>query len=277
MRELGHEAIVANPRRVKLITAGSRKSDRVDAVTLARLGRIDPGLLAPVQHRPEELQAALALVRARHLLVRTRTALINHCRGTAKAFGRPLSRCDAGSFHRRAQKELVPHLQPALHPLMEEIATLTGRIRAMDRSIAEMIDSRFPDVRRLQQVPGVGPLTAVTFVLTLSDAGRFERSRTVGAYLGLTPRRRQSGERDPKLSISREGDTYLRSLLVEAAHYTMSNRGPETELRRWARRQVERSPSARNRVTVAVARRLAVLLHSLWESGEDYRPLTACG
>lgn len=270
----GHEVIIANPRRLKLITASSRKSDRVDAVALARLGRADPDLLAPIHHRPLEAQVALAFVRSRLALVRSRTALINHCRGSAKSFGLRLPPCDARYFHRKALVALPSQLRPALGPSIESIAFLSQRIAEMDRDLQRIIDSTFPHARLLQQVPGVGPITALTFILTLADSSRFRRSRDVGAYLGLIPRRRQSGLRDPRLSISKEGDSYLRSLLVEAAHFTLSHRAPDSDLRRWAKAQLDRRPSEHNTVVVALARRLAVLLHSLWRSGADYRPLS---
>jgi transposase len=274
LASLGHEVIVANPRKVKLISANAQKSDRVDAITLARLGRIDPELLAPIHHRPEQAQAALAVIRSRNALVRSRTLLINHCRGASKAFGQSLPACDARYFHRRAPSRMPLALQPALFPLAEELAALSARIAHLDRVIERLIEERFPDARRLQQVPGVGPITALTFVLTVADPTRFRRSREVGAYLGLVPRTRQSGDRNPRLPISKEGDSYLRSLLVEAAHFTLSNRAPDSDLRRWALAQLAASPAAHNRTTVALARRLAVLLHHLWVTGESYRPLT---
>lgn len=178
-------------------------------------------------------------------------------------------------FHRHAPLHLPPALRPALAPLIESVAFLSLRISEMDREVERLIAEQFPHARAVQQVPGVGPITALTFVLTVADHSRFRRSRDVGAYLGLAPRRRQSGDRDPSLSISKEGDVYLRSLLVEAAHFTLSHRAPDSDLRRWALAQLERSPTTRNRTTVALARRLAVLLHALWSSGEVYRPLSA--
>ena len=271
----GHEVVVANPRRLKLITTNSRKSDRVDAIALARLGRADINLLAPIRHRPQDAQAALAVIRARLAIVRSRTLFINHCRGAAKAFGVRLPACDARYFHRHAPLHVPPALRPALSPLIESVAFLSLRIAEMDREVERLIIEQFPHARAVQQVPGVGPITALTFVLTVADHSRFRRSRDIGAYLGLAPRRRQSGDRDPSLSISKEGDVYLRSLLVEAAHFTLSNRAPDSDLRRWALAQLERSPTTRNRITVALARRLAVLLHALWSSGEVYRPLSA--
>jgi transposase len=275
LASFGHEVVVANPRRLRLITTSARKSDRVDAIALARLGRADPLLLSPINHRPAEVQAALAVIRSRLLLVRTRTAFINHCRGAAKAFGTRLPSCDARYFHRRALLALPPELRPALLPIVEQTAQVSERIAAMDRQVEEVIDGQFPDARLLQQVPGVGPITALTFVLTIADHARFRRSREVGAYLGLVPRRHQSGDRDPHLAISKEGDTYLRSLLVEVAHFTLSHRAPDSELRRWALARIERAPLERHTILVALARRMAVLLHALWESRQPYRPLQA--
>ena len=185
----GHEVIVANPRRVRLIADSVQKTDRSDAETLARLGRIDPALLSPILHRPEQAQADLSVIRARHALVGARSSLINHVRGAVKSSGSRLPACDAYMFHKKVPAAIPSELAPALTPVLEMIADLTRRIDEIDRTIASLIRERYPEAQLLQQVPGVGPLISLTFVLTIGDPSRFSKSRQVGPYLGLVPRR----------------------------------------------------------------------------------------
>jgi transposase len=274
VRELGHECITANPFKVRLIAQGAQKNDRSDAETLARLGRIDPQLLSPITHRTAQQQADLAVIRSRKALVAARTLLINQVRGTVKSVGAQLPAGDADTFASRIAQELPEELAGALTPCVTAITTLTAEIKAADVRIAALIKERYPEAKALQQVEGVGPLIALTFVLTLGDAGRFAKSRAVGPYLGLTPRQRASGRRAPQLGISKAGDTYLRSLLVQGAHYILSHRGPDTDLRRWGLARAENGgKNGKKRAVVAVARKLAVLLHCLWGTGEVYEPL----
>jgi transposase len=274
LSSLGHEVIVANPRRVRLIADSTQKTDRSDAETLARLGRIDPALLSPIVHRSEQAQADLAVIRARHSLVSARSSLINHVRGAVKSSGSRLPSCDAYMFHRKVPDAIPPHLASALTPVLTMIADLTRQIDAMDRTIVTLIRERYPEAQFLQQVPGVGPLISLTFVLTIGDPSRFSKSRQVGPYLGLVPRRRDSGENSPQLGISKTGNTYLRQLLVNGSQYILGYRGADTDLRRWGlKRAGTGSKSAKKRAVVAVARKLAVLLHHLWVTGEVYSPL----
>ena len=270
----GPEVIVANPRRVRLIRAAGRKNDRIDAVTLARLGRADPGLLSPIRHRGETAQADLAQLRARDALVRTRTLLLNHVQGTVKAMGYRVPPATARTFARRARPALPPSLQPALTGVLDTIASLTDQIAAADRSLAILARTRYPETSRLRQIPGVGPITALCFVLPLEDPTRFAESRSVGAYLGLCPRESQSGDRSPQLRITKAGDPMLRRLLVTAAHYILGPFGPDTDLRRWGLSLAERGgQNAKKRAVVAVARKLATLLHHFWVTDVVYQPL----
>jgi transposase len=245
LEALGHEVVVANPRRVRLIAESGQKHDRTDAETLARLGRADPRLLAPVRHRGAEAQADLALLRARDVLVRARTQLINHVRGAVKASGARLPACPAESFHRHAAGSLPASLEAALVPLLAMVEALTAQLRAMDREV-ETVCARYPETVALRQVHGVGPVTALTFVLTLEEPGRFARSRDVGPYLGLTPRQRQSGGRAPQLHISKAGDRYLRRLLVGCARYILGPFGRDSALRRWGLSRARRGRGPRN-------------------------------
>jgi len=272
LAEMGHEVIVANPRQVALIAQNQRKTDRLDALRLARLARIDPQLLSPIAHRSQQAQADLELLRAREQLVQARTALINHVRAAVKSLGERLPGCSAPIFDRKMVQLLPPGLRAALEPLLAVISQLTQRIRGMDRQVVNLIEERYPAARALMdQLNGVGPLTALAFILTIEDASRFHRSRNVGAYLGLTRRQRDSGERTPQLHISKAGDAFLRRLLVQCAHYILGPFGLDCDLRRWGLGLAGRA--GKKRAITAVARKLAVLMHRLWSTGEVYEPL----
>ena len=269
--DLGHEVVVANPRQVALIAGSQRKTDRLDAAWLARLGRFDPELLAPIRHRSEQSQHNLAVVRARDALVRSRTLLINHVRGAVKACGDALPSCTAAAFHRKTAEHIPDGLRPALLPLVEAIGELTVRIAAAGREVEALCEAH-PETAALRQVTGVGPITALTFVLTIENPGRFPQNREVGAYLGLVPRQRDSGERAPQLGIGKSGDAGLRRLLVQAAHYILGPFGPDSDLRRWGERYAGTGAgNAKKRAVVAVARRLAVLLLALVEDRRGLR------
>jgi transposase len=274
LEELGHEVLVANARKLRLIYANKRKTDEIDAENLARLARVDPKLLYPLRHRGEEIRTHMALIRSREALVSIRTQLVNHVRGTVKSFGARLPKCPARSFHKRAQEHVPEALSPALDPILEQIGSLTECIRDYDRKLEAISKERYPETDLLRQVEGIGSLTALTFVLTLEDPHRFERSRSVGAYLGLVPARDQSGDRDPQKRISKEGDEMLRKLLVGSAHYILGPFGSDSDLRRHGEKIAARGgKNSKKRAAVAVARKLSVLLHRLWVTGELYDPL----
>ena len=274
LEECGHEVLVANPRKLRLIYANKRKTDQIDAENLARLARVDPKLLYPLKHRGEEGQAHMALIRSREALVSVRTQLVNHVRGAVKSFGARLPKCPARSFHKRAAEHIPEALWPALGPLLEQIGSLTQRIRDYERQLEMISEEHYPESELLRQVEGIGTLTALTFLLTLEDPYRFAKSRAVGAYLGLVPARDQSGDRDPQRRISKEGDEMLRKLLVGSAHYILGPFGSDSDLRRHGEKIASRGgKNAKKRAAVAVARKLAVLLHRLWINGEVYDPL----
>jgi transposase len=275
LEECGHEVLVANARRLRLIYANKRKTDEIDAHNLARLARLDPKLLYPLRHRGEDSQAHMAILRSRQALVGSRTQLVNHVRGALKSFGGRLPKCPARSFHKRAQEHIPEALRQALGPVLETIRSLTERIRDYERRLETLSRERYPETELLRQVEGVGPLTALTFVLTLKDPYRFEKSRSVGAYLGLVPARDQSGSKDPREKrISKEGDEMLRKLLVGNSHYILGPFGSDSDLRRHGEKIASRGgKNAKKRAAVAVARKLSVLLHHLWVSGEVYDPL----
>jgi transposase len=275
LEECGHEVLVANARKTRLIYTNKRKTDEVDAENLARLARVDPKLLYPLKHRGEESQAHMALIRSRQALIGCRTQLVNHVRGAVKSFGARLPKCPARSFHKSASEHIPEALGPALGPILEQIGLLTERIRDYDRQLETIAKEHYPhETDLLRQVQGVGTLTALTFVLTLEDPYRFAKSRSVGAYLGLVPATDQSGDRDPQKRISKEGDEMLRKLLVGSAHYILGPFGHDSDLRRHGQKIASQGgKNAKKRAAVAVARKLSVLLHRLWVTAEVYDPL----
>src|SRR5229473_3586639 len=270
----GHEVLVANPRMMDGSKRRKRKNDRIDANKLARLGRVDPQSLHTIQHRSREVRQDLVALRARDALVAARTELINATRGLVKTMGGRLPKCSSDSCPHKVEEALPAEVREVLLPLVRLVETLSGCIAGYDQKIEKLASEKYADTELLRQVKGVGPLTSLAYVLTLEDPKRFAKSRDVGAYLGLVPKQEDSGDRQPQLRITKMGDMMLRRLLVGSAHYILGPFGPDTDLRRYGLRLSERGgKNAKKRAVVAVARKLAVLLHSLWTSGEVYEPL----
>ena len=203
LSELGHEVIVAHARNVRLIGESRRKDDRLDALTLARLARIDPQLLAPVKHRSREAQADLMVIRARASLVRARTSLVNAARGLTKSYGERIRGCNPRNLDLEKAQTLSPELQAALGPLLHTLEALSKRIAEYNRQIESIAQQRYPQTALLKQVKGVGTLVALTYMLTLEDPQRFRKSRDAGCYAGLQPGRRNSGQSAPQMHISK--------------------------------------------------------------------------
>ena len=276
LQELGHEVIVANVRELRAISHSDRKSDQVDAEKLARYARLDPNILRPIAHRTVEQQQALTLIRARALLVRLRTAAVNAVRGLTKACGYRMPASATPCFAQRSMAAMPPGLRQALGPVLQQIAEMTLKIKQYDRQIQQLGQTEYPETQALLKVHGVGHLTALTFVLTLGRKERFERSRDVGCYLGLRPRRSQSGDHDPQLGITHAGNAYLRSLLIECSNHILRPHGKDSALRQWGLHLAARGgKQARSKAIVAVARKLAILLHRLWTTQEPYMPFYA--
>jgi transposase len=231
-------------------------------------------LLCPVKHRSAQAQADLTVIRARAGLVRARTALVNTARSLAKSYGERLRGCNVRNMNPEKAEGLSPELQAALEPLLAGIEGLSEQIRESNQRIERLAEESYPQVALLKQVKGVGTLIALTFLLTLEDPHRFRKSRDVGCYLGLQPGRRNSGQSEPQMHISKEGDPYLRTLLVQGAQHILGPFGVDCDLRRWGLKLAERGgKSGKKRAIVATARKLAVLLHHLWVSGQVYEPL----
>ena len=272
--ELGHEVIVAKPRTIPIITASVRKCDRNDARLLAEIGQFRPHLLNPVQLREDRYQAVRTQLFARAQLVKQRTALVNFVRCEVKAIGESLPTCSTRSFVSKAGPLVPAQLRQAMEPILEVIKSVSDAIDVYDKRAERLAEESFPQTQILRPVHGVGPLVALAFVATIGDPRRFSKSRIVGPYLGLVPRLDQSGKHDPALSITKCGDRYMRSLLVSAATRILGPHGADSDLRRFGLRIADKGGKrAKARARIAVARKLAVVLHRLLSTGEVYEPL----
>jgi|APSaa5957512622_1039677.scaffolds.fasta_scaffold46375_1 transposase len=270
----GFEVLVGNARRLRAIWETDRKDDYRDAEMLARIGRFDPQLLYPIQHRSMEAHADLAVLRARDALMRSRTLLINCARGLVKSEGGRLPKCSAPAFAKKAAEHVPIALAPAINPMLSQIAAMSTQIREYERCVERLCECAYTDTSRMRQVAGVGALTALAFLLTIEDPDRFRKNRSAGPFLGLTPKRDQSADTDKELSISKAGDAYMRRLLTQSANYILGPFGKDCELRRFGQRLAARGgKGAKRRAVTAVARKLAVLLLRLWKTGETYEPL----
>src|SRR3984893_12249243 len=209
LTELGHEVIVAHAQKVQLITKSNRKDDRHDARTLARLARIDPELLGPIRHRSVQAQIHLTVIRARAELVSARTALVNAARGLVKSYGQRLAKCGTDQASRELATALSTELREVLEPLLKEIESLNEGIKEYDARMEKIAKEVYPEVALVKQVKGVGTQIALSYG------------------------RRNSGESEPQKSISKEGDRYLRTMMVQGAHYILGPFGADSDLRRW--------------------------------------------
>jgi transposase len=275
LEKLGHLICVANPRKVGGgKKKGIRKNDKLDARALARLLRADPNLLYSIQHRGETARHSLVLLRARQALLEARTKLICAVRGLVKSDGNRLSRCSAESFHKIKRTEVPEALRHALEPLFKEIESLTEQLKEYDKEVKRMCKEAYPETEQLRQPNGVGPIVSLAYVLTLENPQRFAKSRDVGAYLGLIPRQYESGDSRPQMRITKTGDRMMRALLVQSAQYILGPFGKDSDLRHHGLKIAARGgKNAKKRAITAVARKLSVLLHRLWVTGEVYEPL----
>jgi transposase len=271
---LGHEVLVANPRKLRLIAESDAKHDRADAHLLARLAHVGPALLSPIHTRSAQTQTDLTVIRAREVAVQTRTKIVNAVRGMVKSTGHRLPASPTLTFARKATEACPAALQPALLPLIDLVQTLTDNIAAYDRLVVEKARA-YPETQAIQTIPGVGALTAVAFVLVLNnDRSRFKRSRDVGCYLGLKPKQRDSGMRSPQLGITKAGDPLIRRLATQSAQYILGPFGRDSALRRWGLSLANHGgKNAKKRAVVAVARKLVVLMHRIWITQEAYDPM----
>lgn len=274
IEELGHEVFVINPRQLQLISQSMKKTDRNDARILARIGRVDLGLLRPTYRHGLASLKAKALINARRNLVQVRTRLVNSVRCCAKVFGYKLRACSVEAFAAKASRALPPELLAILQGQLDSIAFISKQIDAYDEETSRVGQEEFPQTNLLLPIYGVGPQLSLNFAAVIEEPKRFKRSRDVGPYVGLTPRRDQSGDKDLKLPITKQGDGSLRSLLVTAATHILRASAPDSDLKRFGLRIANgKSAKARGRARIAVARKLAVVMHRLLLTGEVYQPL----
>lgn len=271
LEAMKHDVIVADARELKAITESDRKADPRDAYMLGRMGRSELDLIREVDPRSPEVRKDLEVLRARAKLVVVRTMLVNHIRGVVKSFGGRMPSCSAESMHKQT---LPTELQHELAGMMELLSSTTAQIKAYDKQIAELGETKYPQTQVLRQVPGVGPITALCFVLIVGVPGRFTNTRDVASYIGLTPKRRQSGDKDPHLGISKRGDAMLRMLLVQGSQHILRQSSPDCDLKRFGTRLIKQGGRyPKQRAVVATARKLSVLLLALLKTGEVYEPL----
>jgi transposase len=269
----GMQVTVANARKLRAIYQNNRKCDQLDARMLAKLLRADRELLSPIQHGSEQAQKDLLAIKIRASLVRQRTGMVNTLRGVIKSMGMRIPSSSAEAFHVRAGEFLTeqPELEPAIAPALKALETVTEQIRLYEKAIEEAARTHHPQALKLQQIPSIGPITSLAFVLGIEDPTRFKDPRDVGAYIGLVPRRDQSGDTDKQLPISKAGNKYLRQLLVQCAQYLIGHFGPDCALRDQGLKLVARGgKAAKKKATIAIARKLAVMMIAMWQKGSDY-------
>ena len=274
LAEMGHEVVVADPRKLGLVAKSHCKTDRRDAEILARLGSASGArrLLGKVEHRSEEAQCDLAVLVTRDHFVRQRTMNINRVRGVLKSFGIRVPRMSTRRFHTTAAQYVPAALLPALQPILEEILSLQIRIKRLDDEI-KRIARRYPQVQRLQAICGVGPIISLAFVLSLGEPTRFKRSRDAGPFFGLTPRIFQTGRTDLQLPIARTGNPFVRRHLIQAAQCVLREKSPDCDLKRYGKKIEARGGRyPKKRAVVAIARKLAVLMHQLLVDATPYDP-----
>lgn len=269
----GFRVLVGNARKLRLIWGSTNKTDERDAEMLARIARFDPRLLSPIRHRSRSAHMDLAILKGRDSLVQCRTSLINFVRGTCKTAGTRLPSCSAEAFAKAVIEHIPEDLLAATIPCVNTIMELTKKIRQLDSQIETLCDKAYPETNMLREIKGVGPVTSLAYILTLEDPSRFRKSRDVGPYLGLTPKRDQSGETDKPLPITKAGNTYLRRLLVSSSQYILGPFGPDCELKRHGIRIASRGGKvAKRKAVVAVARKLAIMMHNIWKNKTVYDP-----
>jgi len=274
LEQMEFNVLIGNPGKLRMIWSSDNKDDYRDAEMLARIARFDSQLLCAVKHRSMDSQYDLNRIKARDVFVRTRTNLINFTRGELKQLGITVESSDADGFHKCAAEVIPTELESCLYPVLGMMENLTSQIKRYDKQIEKLCKEKYPETAAVRQIKGVGSLTALAYVLILESPDRFQKSRDVGAFLGLTPRRNQSGESEKQLRITKAGNPYLRRLMVGSAQYILGPFGEDCDLRRYGERLSERGgKNAKRRAVVAVARKLAVLMHALWITGEEYEKL----
>ena len=271
LEELGHEVIVADPNFAPMYATRSRKvkTDRRDARTLCEACRL--GAYRPAHRASDEARHRRAQIAVREALVRTRTKFISLTRALLRREGIRIRSGGTPTFVTRVEELSLPaHLSLEVAPLLAMLEPLTGQIRAADKRLSKLVEDD-EVVARLCTVPGIGPVTAVTFVAVVDRVARFQSAAQVRAYLGLVPREYSSGERRMRGHLTKAGNSRLRSLLVEAAWGVLRHKKPETEaLREWTLRISARR--GKRIAAVALARKLAGILYAMWRDQKPFEP-----
>lgn len=271
----GLEVFVANARKLRAVYDNERKCDEVDARMLARIARLDPELLKPIRHISQQARADRMVLTTRDRLVGARTSLIQSVRSSVKSLGHRIPPGTPGLFPRRVREQLEAHpaLLATIEPMLRVLESMNISIAKLDTEIVRLAAEKYPQAEKLSRIQGVGPVTSLAFVLAIEDPSRISETRDVGAYFGIVPRRDQSGKCDKSLGISKTGNDYVRKLLVQCAQYILGRHAPESDLRSFGLKLAGRGgKAAKKKAIVAVARKLAVVMLSLWKSGEEYRP-----
>ena len=273
LKEMKFHVLVGHPRKLRAIWDNDNKNDQKDAEMLARIARFDTKLLSPIKHRSQSSHIDLSIIKCRDGLVSSRTNLVNMVRGLLKSQGINPPSCSTVCFPKNIYKILPEEVYSIFSEVLSAIDDITVKIHNLDKKIEKKC-KEYNETESLRQIKGIGPVTSLSYILTLENHNRFRKSRDVGAFLGLTPKRDQSGDIDKQLGITKAGNRYLRKLLIGSAQYILGPFGEDCDLRRYGLKIAERGGKiAKRKAVVAVARKLAVLMHSLWRSGEDYNPL----
>lgn len=271
----GCEVYVANARKLRAIYENERKCDEYDAEMLARIARVDTSLLKPITHISQKAMTDRLVLRSREQLVESRKSLMQSVRGSVKSLGYRIDSCSASVFAKRARVVMGENTVAmcGLEPILRAIEEMSESIAKLDAEVERLGREEYEITKIFRQISGVGPVSALAFALAIEDPGRIGKTRDVGAYLGIVPRRDQSGGTDKSLGISKTGNAYVRKLLVQCAQHILGASRTDCDLRRFGLKLAERGgKAAKKKAIVAVARKLAVLLLSLWKSGEDYDP-----
>ncbi len=272
LAERGFPVVCMETRRLKAFLDGQiNKTDRNDARGIAQAARVN--LFRAVHVKSDASRRDRALLSARRLVMTQHRQIENHLRATFKLFGLKVGAVRRRDYAARAERlrDEVPELGPVVDSLLRMRALLLERLDALDQLIRATVQED-PVCRLLMTAPGVGPVVSLTFKTAMDVPGRFPQSRSVGAYLGLTPRRYQSGEQDRSGRISKIGDGGVRSALYEAANVLLRPRNRPSSLKTWGLAISRRR--GRKRAVVAVARKLATILHRMWLNAEPFRMAT---
>ena len=264
LEQRGYEVIVAHARDLAFIYKGDKKSDRIDAEKLARVARADKKLLHPVRLMSKTRQEALLAIKARDLLMKERTCIVNAIRGFVRSLGIDDAEYSIETIS-KMYSVLPKEIRQNLRGLFSVLTAINNNISSYDKRLKKIAEE-YPETKILQQVKGVGPIIALSFALIISDPDRFS-SKECASYLGLVPKRDQSGETDKQLGITKSGNKLLRRLLVQGAQYIMGPFGEDCDLRDFGNRIAQRGGRiAKKKATIAVARKLAITMLALWRN-----------